>query len=268
MPPTCSTDETGRLLSPPGARSSSDLHHPGEALGGQGGHAALDYWNNNRLARLRETGAAGLPRKADGLLLITARGRPFTPAGISTLVRRLARVAGPPAADQVPRTACATRPPPPLGTTAPHCAMCRTSSATPIPAPPAATTATAAASTAPPSTDSPCCSANQAVQLRQGHRTGLVCDRVPGYRGIVRWPGSAPMDSCRRCNAISQTLKLVTLVVCPLLDGIGKSQGSARSSRRCYVLRGRRRLGSNSSRQGRLRSNPTHGSGSWPSVDS
>uniref|UniRef100_UPI003B224E26 tyrosine-type recombinase/integrase n=1 Tax=Micromonospora carbonacea TaxID=47853 RepID=UPI003B224E26 len=61
----------------------------------------LDLWNNERLARLRETGYPGLPRETEGLLFTTARCKPLTQSGIFTLVRRLAYLAGLPAADQV-----------------------------------------------------------------------------------------------------------------------------------------------------------------------
>jgi len=88
------------------------------------------------------------------LVLRPVSGKPIDRRDCYRMVARIAKAAGIPRATSV-LTRCATPPSPTPSTPACHCAMRRSSPATPTLAPPSATTAPAATSTATASTSSP-----------------------------------------------------------------------------------------------------------------
>ncbi|WP_431913707.1 tyrosine-type recombinase/integrase [Micromonospora carbonacea] len=61
----------------------------------------LDAWRDRQLARLNDLTDDDLAREVDGPAFSTQDGKPLTQAGIFNAVRRLARTAGLPAADQI-----------------------------------------------------------------------------------------------------------------------------------------------------------------------
>lgn len=61
----------------------------------------LDNWRDRQLARLSDLTDDELAQQVEGLLFSTQQGNPLTQAGIFDVVRRLARAAGLPAANQI-----------------------------------------------------------------------------------------------------------------------------------------------------------------------